>query len=201
MVYVRGHARALWPLGRARGNWVVLRRGSPLLQETRALSIRPRRVPRWRRTNRGAAAAGDSPHRAGVSRCRRAGRLRAERGLQRRGAGRVSRLRWVVQSSSANGAGSPVPGARAWRMMATMPSWDKRAKRASAAAGNDERKRGATRAAARSRRVIGSCGNGVVIGAGWTKLAPRFGSFQSRSACKQMVGWQKRRATAGWRRR
>ena len=102
MVYVRSHAR-YGPLGRATRNRVVLRRGSPLLQETRALSIRPRRVPRWRRTNRGAAAAGDSPHRAGVSRCRRAGRLRAERGLQRRGAGRVHPVRRQHQGGAAVG--------------------------------------------------------------------------------------------------
>ena len=38
-----------------------------------------------------------------------------------------------------------------------MPGSDRRAKRASAAVGNGERKKVATRAAARSRRVIGSC--------------------------------------------
>ena len=63
----------------------------------------------------------------------------------------------MVQSSSANFAGSSVPGANAWRNMATMPGWDRRAKRASAAVGNGERKKAATRAVARSRRVIGSC--------------------------------------------
>ena len=69
----------------------------------------------------------------------------------------ASRLRWVVQSLSTNVAGSPVPGATAWRRMATMPGSDRRAKRASAAVGTGGRKKAATRAAARSRRVIGSC--------------------------------------------
>ena len=69
----------------------------------------------------------------------------------------ASRLRWLVQSSSAKFAGSPVPGATAWRRMATMPGSDRRVKRVSAAVGNGERKKTATRAAARSRRVIGSC--------------------------------------------
>ena len=68
----------------------------------------------------------------------------------------VSRLRWVVQSSSANVAGSPAPGAKAWRRMATMPGSGRWAKRASAAVGNGERKKAATRAA-RSKRVIGGC--------------------------------------------
>ena len=48
---------------------------------------------------------------------------------------RPSRLRWVVQSSSMNCAESPVPGAWAWRTMATMPGWDRRANRVSAAVG------------------------------------------------------------------
>ncbi len=54
-----------------------------------------------------------------------------------------------------------------------------KSKRASAAVGNGERKKAATRAAARSRRVIGGCVRRSGVGAGWTKLAPGFGSFQS----------------------
>ena len=67
---------------------------------------------------------------------------------------RMSRLRWVVQSSSVNCAESPVPGAWAWRTMATMPGWDRRANRASAAAGAGGRRRAAIRAMAGSRRVM-----------------------------------------------
>ena len=69
----------------------------------------------------------------------------------------ASRLRWLVQSAREKFAGSPVPGAKAWRRMATMPGSDRRAKRASAAVGDGERKKAATKAAARSRRVIGGC--------------------------------------------
>ena len=93
--------------------------------------------------------------RTGIPVARRSGRLGP-------GAGR---LRWVVQSSSANIVASPVPGASAWRMMATMPGADRGANRSSAADGAGGRRRAAVRATARSRRFIGRCGwRGCVSG-------------------------------------
>ena len=68
----------------------------------------------------------------------------------------ASRLRWVAQSSRSNDAGSLNPGASAWRMMATTPGSDRRAKRMSAAVGAEAGPRAASRATARSRRFKSS---------------------------------------------
>ena len=73
---------------------------------------------------------------------------------------RSSRLRWVVQSSSMNLVESPAPGAWACRTMTTMPGWERRANRVSAAVGASGRKSVAIRTTAGSRRVTSRRGKG-----------------------------------------
>ena len=87
MIYLRGHRADFDELGGGRLHRLVVRRGASVLQALRGQRARRERVPRRRRAARGVRQPLDVPADRGAARGRRAGRVRAQRGPQRRSPG------------------------------------------------------------------------------------------------------------------